>query len=261
MKSMRNICFLLLCLLGVISAERLLGADVLEGLTPRQMLIQARSMFPQENFVVTGSLVTAEVRGKNEVKRPYTLKLDWADGNPKAECKLFRMGDEVMLRAEISRKGGAPSLSLYGADGAGATNVNLNTPIGESDLTWMDLAFDYLWWTDARQLTEYEIDLKDISTRVSGRSDCVVLEVKPPRTIPGLSAVRLWLDRGTGSLLQTEQIAESGEPIRQMFVQRIGRENGRWVPREFRVRRLNHPRITRLLVSSIRSEQFTSKDE
>ncbi len=261
MKRMRNVCFLFLCLFGVISAERLLSADALEGLTPRQMLMQARNMFPQENFVVTGSLVTAEVRGKNEVRRPYTLKLDWADGNPKAECKLFRAEDDVMLRAEISRKGGAPSLSLYGSDGSGAKDVNLNTPIGESDLTWMDLAFDYLWWVDARQLSEQELEAKDISTRVSGRSDCVVLEVKPPSTIPGLSAVRLWLDRGTGNLLQTEQLAERGEPIRQMYVQRIGRENGRWVPREFRVRRLNHPRITRLLVSSIRSEQFTSKEE
>lgn len=261
MKKLRNICLLLLCLFGAFSAERLLGADVLVGFTPRQMLMQARSMFPRENFVVTGSLVTAEVRGKNEVKRPYTLKLDWADGNPTAECKLFRTEDDVMLRAEISRKGGAPSLSLYGSDGSGAKNVNLNTPIGESDLTWMDLAFDYLWWDDARELSEYELEAKGISTRVSGRSDCVVLEVKPPRTIPGLSAVRLWLDRGTGNLLQTEQLAESGEAIRQMYVQRIGRENGRWVPREFRVRRLNHPRITRLLVSSIRSEQFTSKDE
>ncbi len=231
-----------------------------DGLTPAQLLIQARSMFPRERIEVAGTLVTAKARGLTETERPYTLTLDWARGEPTALCALYRAeGDkEPLLRAELRRAGGSPTLALVEPDGTRTEGVNLNTPVGESDLTWMDLAFDYLWWPNARRLDETELEAKHISARQNSRA-CVVLEVTPPTPVPGLAAVRLWVDKGSGNLLQTEQVDAEGRTTRQMYVQRLGREQGRWVPREFRVRRLGLDRVTKLTVRTIRSESFATE--
>ncbi len=258
----KTFCFLL-CLIVALCTHRVQAENATDGLTPQQLLWQARSMFPQEKLHVTGFLGTAEKRGMNEVRRPYQLMLDWAGGTPKAECKLYHSDDNQTLvqHAELTRKAGQPSLTLIDDQGQRTEGVRLNTPIGESDLTWMDLAFDYLWWTDVRRLEEAELDAKEIDTRQSGR-DCIVLEVAPPTPQPGLGAVRLWVDRATGNLIQTEQLDESKQQmVRRMYAQKIGRENGRWIPREFRVQRKGFSRVTKLYVDTIRSDSFTMGDE
>ncbi len=256
---MKRLC---LTLLALALAGTLAAKDATEGLTPRQILIQARAMFPQERLTVRGALVTAKARGLEETARPYTLTLDWAGGTPKADCALFREEGEAtpILRAELARRDGTPTLALIGADGTRSEGIRLNTPIGESDLTWMDLAFDYLWWPEVRCLDEAELEARAIPSRQNSRA-CVVLEATPPTPIPGLDAVRIWVDRATGNLLQTEQIDARGETLRQMYVQRLGREKGRWVPREFRVRRAGQDRVTKLTVRAIASDSFTTEGD
>lgn len=251
---------LLLMFLLLLPPALLRADSAVEGLSARQLLVQARMLFPHEQMRVTGTLATAEARGLNEQGRPYVLNLNWADGIPRATCELYRnAGDtDPILRAELTRLHSIPSLTLIGTDGTRTNNIRLNTPVGESDLTWMDLAFDYLWWADAERLSEETCAAREIPLRTSGRT-CVVLEVRPPAPVPGLSAVRLWIDRATGNLLQTEQIAEDGRASRQMFVQRIGREEGRWVPREFRIRRLGMNRVTKLYIDSVTTETFSTE--
>lgn len=239
-----------LCLVGALRA-----GNATDGLSPDRLLAQARGMFPPERMEVSGTLETAEARGMNATVRPYTLTLDWSGGVPKADCRLFRAeGDAApLVHAELTRRAGKPELTLIDAEGKRTEGVRLNLPVGESDLTWMDLAFDYLWWPGARRLEAGETSEGE---RVNGRS-CVVLEVKAPAPVPGLGAVRLWLDKATGSLLQTQQIDEAGRPTRLMWVQRMGREEGRWVPRLFRIRREGVRRETSLRVASVRAEGFS----
>lgn len=254
MKSAFFLLTLLLLPLQLLHAE-----SAVEGLNAHQLLIQARMLFPHEQMRVIGTLSTAEARGLNEQGRPYVLDLDWTDGIPRATCQLYRdEGDtDPILNAELIRKNQTPSLTLITPDGTRTPNVRLNTPIGESDLTWMDLAFDYLWWSNVKLLNEETCDTLDIPTRVSGRN-CVVVEAEPPAPVPGLAAVRLWIDRATGNLIQTEQLGEDRRPTRQMFVQRIGREEGRWVPREFRIRRMGLDRVTKLYIDAIHTATFTT---
>lgn len=247
-----RLCTALLVALALVGGLR--AENATDGLTPGQLLAQARGMFPLERMEVTGTLETAEARGMNATVRPYTLTLDWSGGVPKADCRLFRAEGEAMpiVHAELTRRAGKPALALITAEGKRTEGVRLNLPVGESDLTWMDLAFDYLWWPEVRRLAEGE---SKEGERVNGRS-CVVLEAKAPTPVPGLGAVRLWLDKATGSLLQTQQLDEKGKPTRLMWVQKVGREEGRWVPRLFRVRRMGMRRETSLRVKSVRSKDF-----
>lgn len=225
-------------------------------------LAMARGMFPKDHIDVEGILSTAEERGMNPTDRPYKLGLDWDAETPRATVELFAAkGDtEPLLHAEITRRDGKSGVTLTMPDGTVYPGVRLNTPIGESDITWMDLTMDYLWWTDARYLSEDEIAAQDLSARTCGRS-CRIVEAKPPEPVPGCSAVRLWIDEGTGYMLQAEQLSDSGAVLRRLWVQRIGREEGRWVPREFRVRVLGIRRVTSLWVRSVKSDGFEAVEE
>ncbi len=240
----------------------LLAENATDGLTPQQLLWQARMMFPQEELSVTGHLGTAEKRGMNEVRRPYALQLDWSGGVPTADCKLYDTAEGMGLlqHAILTRVEGKPHLTLVNDQGVRTEGVRLNTPIGETDLTWMDLTFDYLWWENVRQLDEDELERREIESRQSGRN-CLVLEAEPPTPQWGLGAVRLWIDRATGNLIQTAQLDETkNKVVRTMYAQKIGRENGRWVPREFRVARTGVSRVTKLYVGTVHSKSFSSEE-
>jgi len=259
---MKRLVISLILLLAAFAPKPCLAEDALEGLTPAQILAQARTMFPLERIEVTGRLETAEARGMNATVRPYSLVLDWAGGVPKADCRLFRTkqdGDPI-VRAELSRVDGKPALALFDSQGNRTDGARLNLPIGESDLTWMDLAFDYLWWPDARRLSEADLAAAKLDSRVSGRN-CAVLEVDAPVPVPGLGGVRIWVDRATGGLLQTQQLDETRRPVRLMWVQRVGREEGRWVPRLFRIRRSGMRRETSLRVDTVRAKDFSVEKE
>ena len=258
----RAVKLLIGCVLAFCLAATGLAESAIEGLSPLQILLQARLMFPREQLTIRGRVGTAEQRGQREKLFPYTLNLDWSTAAPLAHCRLYALegsGDTPLQEAELTREGGKPKLTLITSEGKRVEQARLNTPIAESDLTWMDLAFDYLWWQDLRAVPEEECRQREIPRRVSGRS-AAVIEARPPEPIAGLSAVRIWVDEATGNLLQTAQLGEAGEVARLMYVQKIGREEGRWVPREFRIKRTGSSRITRLTVSSIASESFSVED-
>lgn len=258
---MRRVVKLLMgCALALCLGATGLAESAIEGLSAKQILLQARLMFPREQLSILGRVGTAEQRGQREKLFPYALDLDWSGAAPLARCRLYGMESTVPLQeAELTRVGGEPKLTLITSEGQRVELARLNTPIAESDLTWMDLAFDYLWWQDLRTVPEDECRKREIPRRVSGRS-AAVIEARPPAPIAGLSAVRIWVDEATGNLLQTAQLGETGEVARLMYVQKIGREEGRWVPREFRIKRTGSSRITRLTVSSIASESFSVED-
>jgi hypothetical protein len=257
---MNHLKRLILALAVLAYGAHLQAESAIEGLSPQMMLIQARSMFPQEHIDITGTLETAEVRGQNEIVRPYTLTLDWTDGNPEAVCKIYKkLGDAPVQHARLIRRNGETLLTLTSANGSVTENVRLNTPVGDSDLSWVDLTFNYLWWNNVRQLSEEEISQRNLKTRQGGRN-CVILEAFPPESITGLHSMLLWVDISTGYIVQTEQTDAHGKAVRRQWVQRIGREEGRWVPREFRIQRDGMRRVTKLKISTIRSSSFSVKE-
>lgn len=226
-----------------------------------ELLVRARTMFPQEKFLVKGELSVERTRGVVESSYPYTLSLDWAGSIPTALCTLYQPAapHEVVMQAEMTRSlEGVPTLAFINNDGSRLEVKNLNTPVGESDLSWIDLAFDYLWWQNVRRLSDEECEQREIRTRQVGRN-CVVLEVYPPVATPGLGSMLLWVDRSTGFVIQTQYLNERGAPVRRLWVQRLGRENGRWVPRLFSVQRTGEkrPRKTHLRIYTIASETFS----
>ncbi len=228
-----------------------------DAISAKGLLEHARTMFPRENFTIEGQLSVELTRGRTESARPYTLHLDWSTDNPHATCTFYYddAKNSILFTADLTRVNGVPTLTLTNNQGQQTTHTNLNMPIGESDLSWVDLAFEYLWWEDVRKLTEEECDARDIKMRQIGRN-CVVLEAKPPTPVQGLGSMLLWVDRATGFVIQTQHLAETGASVRRLWIQRLGRENGRWVPRLFSVQRANIRRKTHLRIYTIKSKDF-----
>ena len=47
--------------------------------------------------------------------------------------------------------------------------------------------------------------------------------------VDGLSAVRLWVDKKTGCLMQAEQVGTDGKPLRRLWGTRVKKFDGKWM--------------------------------
>ena len=92
----------------------------------------------------------------------------------------------------------------------------------DTDVTWLDLTFDFLWWKQAA----YEESREGES--IHGQK-CSVILVKPDVPVDGLSAVRLWVDKKTGCLMQAEQVGTDGKPLRRLWGTRVKKFDGKWM--------------------------------
>jgi len=113
-----------------------------------------------------------------------------------------------------------------------------------TDMTWMDLTLDFLWWKDAR------FDDVPRGECYSGR-DCDILVAVPPGPIPGCSAVRVWVDRQLRCVMQAEQLDPQGNAVRKMWVQRVKKVDDRWMIRDMEIETLNSGHRTRLFVDEV----------
>jgi len=80
---------------------------------------------------------------------------------------------------------------------------------------------------------------------------CRVILVKPETKIEGLSAVRLWVDRKTGCLMQAEQVGDDGKPLRRLWGTRIKKFDGKWMVSVLEVETLGSRHRTKITVDGI----------
>lgn len=233
------------------------AVDAIEGLTAAQVLEQGRSMFPKDKLTLTGKLSVYKERGFNESERPFELKLDWDGIDPQAECTLFQeaLHGKQLQRALLKRKGAEQAeIRLFDEQNVESpVPPRYNSRIGESDITWMDLTLDYLWWRDA----EFKPEL---DARVLGRR-CVAIEARPPVAIIGCSGVRLWVDRKLGYLLQAEHLGPQTNVVRRMWVQKVKRFDDRWMLRDMRIITVGMKRETQLYIDDLQVNGQTLLEE
>lgn len=106
--------------------------------------------------------------------------------------------------------------------GGKAVEVKREGRIADTDVTWSDLTLDYLWWADVR------FDQEKESETAQGII-CRVLLLKN-----GSRAIRIWIDKRTGAMLQAHELAE-GKVVREMFCTSLRKFGGRWAPKNIEV--------------------------
>ena len=117
----------------------------------------------------------------------------------------------------------------------------LSARVLDTDMSWLDLTLDFLWWKDVRLEGE-----GDVLNRA-----CDILLAKPPAPIPGCSGVRIWLLRENGFLMRAEQLDPDGNPLRRMSVRDVKQFKDRWFISELDVVAEKSDFRTRLFVNNV----------
>ena len=124
-------------------------------------------------------------------------------------------------RYVLRRENGETELSIVDKEGK-TVEFKKGGRLLDTDVTWSDLTLDYLWWDDVSFDAEREAE------SVQGII-CRVLLVKN-----GERAVRAWIDRRTGAMLQAEEVV-GGKVVRELFCTSLKKFGDRWAPRNIEV--------------------------
>ena len=220
---------------------------IIEEATAPEVLMACRSMLPVRPVALNGSIILRNRRGIVQSEHDYRLVMRRRPDVSLMTIHLSPRGEtNVTASVTISRRAGMrPTIRLARAGSADAEVVDspLERVLG-TDVTWLDLTFDFLWWTNA----SYEAEREGES--VHGQK-CRVILVKPDAEIKGLSAVRLWVDKKTGCLMQAEQVDADGKPIRRLWGTRVKKFDGKWMVSVLEVETLGERHRTKITVDGL----------
>ena len=121
----------------------------------------------------------------------------------------------------LTREKGDTALAVYDKEDR-PVEVAKGGRLLDTDVTWSDLTLDYLWWD------EVSFDTSRESESVQGIV-CRVLLLKN-----GGRAVRAWVDRKTGAMLQAEEVVD-GKVVRELFCTSLKKFGDRWAPKNIEV--------------------------
>ena len=220
---------------------------IIEEATASEVLAACRAMLPVRPVALTGSLILRNRRGIVQSEHDYRLVMRRSPDMSMMTVRLSPRGEtNSTANVTIARRPGVrPTIRLSKAGSAEVEVVDspLERVLG-TDVTWLDLTFDFLWWSKA----SYEAEREGES--VHGQK-CRVILVKPDAEIKGLSAVRLWVDKKTGCLMQAEQVDAEGKPLRRLWGTRVKKFDGKWMVSVLEVETLGERHRTKITVDGL----------
>ena len=137
----------------------------------------------------------------------------------------------------LTRRAGETALRVFDKAGAEVEFAKEGRLLG-TDVTWSDLTLDYLWWDD------FEFDREREAESVHGQNCSVVVMKRGER------AVRVWIDRKTGAMMQAEELS-GGRPVRRLWGTRIKKFGERWAPNVLEVETLGSGHRTKITVEKL----------
>lgn len=218
-----------------------------ENRTATEILSDCSKIIPTEKLLLTGTLKVRKLRGIVLTESPFKLMMDWGSTPPNAEILLMDpQGTSLVERAVMTRPAGKPAdIKLFrGPEQKPEEAPSYAGLVAGTDMTWLDLSLDFLWWKDVR------FDDTPRGDSRNGR-DCDILVAVPPKPIPGCSAMRVWIDRQLKCIMQAEQLGPQGNPVRRMWVQRVKKMDDRWMVRDMEVETSNSGHRTQLFVDDV----------
>ena len=190
-----------------------------------EVLANCRAMLPAEPVTMTGEIVLRNRKGIPSGEYGYTLHADRTATPAKLTFEFYEQGTtNVLEKMEILRPGPVPEGRVL-----------------KTDVTWLDLSLDFLWWPQA----EYEA-AREGETVHGQKCDVILIS-------NGFRQVRAWCDKKTGCLMQAEELKD-GKPHRRLWGTRIKKFDGRWFPNVLEVETLGSGHRTKIIVESLKIE-------
>ena len=183
--------------------------------TARELVTSCRTMIPAD-VELSGRIILRNRKGIPQAEHDYVLT------RSNSVTRLAVDGQAVM----------APS-------DAKATEQANDLTICKTDVTWSDIALDYLWWDD------FSFDSEREGETVHGQVCAVVVMKKGER------AVRVWVDRKTGALMQAEEL-KGGKAVRRLWGTRIRKFGERWMANVLEVETIGSGHRTKITVEKMK---------
>ena len=179
--------------------------------TARELVMNCRTMIPA-NVELSGRIILRNRKGIPQAEHGYVLSRS-----------------NSTTRLMIDGKPIEPPSSL----------VPHPSSLLNTDVTWSDIALDYLWWDD------FSFDAEREGETVHGQVCAVVLLRKSDRT------VRVWVDRKTGALMQAEELKD-GKAVRRLWGTRIKKFGERWMANVLEVETIGSGHRTKITVEEMK---------
>ena len=182
--------------------------------TPRELVMSCRSMIPA-NVELRGRIILRNRKGISQAEHDYVLS------RSNSVTRLTVDGNPVESPRPQNLKTSKPQ-NLFG-----------------TDVTWSDIALDYLWWDD------FSFDSEREGESVHGQVCAVVVMKKGGRT------VRVWVDRKTGAMMQAEEFRD-GKAVRRLWGTRIRKFGERWMANVLEVETVGSGHRTKITVEELK---------
>jgi hypothetical protein len=216
-----------LCVACVFPATHVHG----EELPAAQVLANCQAMLPTRPVELKGAIVLRNRKGIVRSEYGYRLVLDRSKVPAEADLTICeRGGTNILKHVTLRRPGAIPEGNVM-----------------DTDVTWLDLSLDYLWWANPRYEAERE------GESVHGQK-CSVILVDPPdaAAASGVKAVRLWADKKNGCLMQAETLDADSRPVRRLWGTRVKKFGERWMANVLETETLGSGRRTKITVEELR---------
>ena len=178
--------------------------------TARELVMNCRSMIPAD-VELSGRIILRNRKGIPQAEHDYVLTRSNSVTRLKVDGEFFS----------------SPSSSDFASS------------VCKTDVTWSDIALDYLWWDD------FSFDAEREGETVHGQVCAVVLLKKGDRT------VRVWVDRKTGALMQAEELKD-GKAVRRLWGTRIRKFGERWMANVLEVETIGSGHRTKITVEELK---------
>ena len=232
---------------GEMAAQAKAQPRLTRAATAPEVLRACREMLPRRPIELTGSLILRNRKGI--VQKEFAYRLEMRRGPEKTSLAIDLSEGEgaeskEVASVKIERSGNAQPTIQFVSGGEAKKVGSLLDRVLETDVTWLDLTFDFLWWTDAAYEAARE------GETVHGQT-CMVILVRPPAKIEGLEAVRLWADKKTGCLMQAEQLGDGMKPLRRLWGTRVKKFGDLWMVSVLEVETLGSRHRTKITVDTL----------
>jgi len=220
------------------------------------LLDLARARLPREAVVVTGELQVRKQKGIVVRKMGVELSMDLGSDPASARCTVSDAFGRHLEQLSVTRSSRGKSRFEYSSGDplSPAPVPDLYEPLQETDISWMDLTFSFLWWPGGTTLR---------AETLKGRP-CYVVEIAAPAGTDGAgfsySNVLLWIDEQLQVVLRAEGYDRDKRLVRRLWIKSLKKIDDKWMIKDMEVASFPSDHRTRFRVHDVNLSEHHDND-
>lgn len=209
-----------------------------------ELLARVRAHLMQRPIRIEALLKSKKKNGMVEKKVRVDMELKWGADIPAATYLIRDQLGGILEKMEVAWTNERQPLYTYytGTNLQAASPPALTDAIQDTDISWSDLSFSFLWWSGG---TYTGMEQK------KGRRCSIVALPSPPDTQP-YSGIRLWIEAESHVILEVDAYDQNVQLVKKIKIKNFQKMNDIWMVKNLDVYRYPSKQKTSLRVESMR---------